>query len=51
MPGKDEMLNAAKIKPSKRTITEQGLVDAGSDDQAVRNADHEARRQERVYGK
>lgn len=48
---KDEYLNAAKKKPSNRTIHEQGLVDKGSNMQEVKNADYEAKRQEKIYGK
>nr|ALS91323.1 MetaGeneMark_Unknown Function [uncultured bacterium] len=51
MPNRDEMINAAKKTPSQRTVHEQALVDKGKGDQAVRNADHAAQREERVYGK
>lgn len=51
MPTRDEHINAAKKKPSERTAHEQHLVDSGSNIQAVRNADFEARRQERAFGK
>lgn len=50
VPNKDEYVNAAKKMPSARTAAEQRLVDQGSNMQEVRNADHEAKRQERVYG-
>lgn len=46
-----EMLNAANKTPSQRTAYEQSLVDRGSADQRVRNADHEAKRNERIFGK
>lgn len=45
-----EYLNAAKKMPSARTAEEQRLVDKGSNIQAVRNADHEAQRQEKIHG-
>ena len=40
--------DAARKMPSKRTVAEQALVDQGSNQQEVRNLDHEARRQERA---
>ena len=45
-----DYLNAANKIPSARTAAEQALVDRGSNIQAVRNADDEARRQERIHG-
>lgn len=48
---KDEFLNAARVKPSNRTPAERALVERGKSMQDVRNADFEAQRQERIYGK
>jgi hypothetical protein len=45
------MINAAKVKPSNRTPHQQGLVDKGRGDQAVRNADSAAQREEKIHGK
>lgn len=50
MANKDEYLNAAKKRPSQRSSAEQRLVDSGRNMQDVRNADHEAHRQERIHG-
>jgi hypothetical protein len=51
MAGKQEYLDAANKKPANRSSYEQGLVDKGSNMQDVRNADAEAQRQQRIYGK
>jgi hypothetical protein len=51
MTTKQEALDAANKKPANRSAHEQGIVDNNLDDQAVRNTDHEARRQQRIYGK
>lgn len=51
MPGKQEMVNAAKIKPSDRTPAEQSLVEQGKDILEVKNTDHEAARLERIHGR
>ena len=40
---------AANKRPSERTETDRAAINMG--DQATRNADHEARRLERIYGK
>ena len=40
---------AANKRPSERTETDWAAMNMG--DQATRNADHEARRLERIYGK
>lgn len=50
MPGMQEMRDAAKKKPAQRTPYEQGLVDAGQSIQEIRNLDHEAKNQQRVFG-
>jgi len=50
-PTEQEARDAAKKTPASRTTHEQWLVDHGSGSQAVRNADHKAREQQRVYGK
>lgn len=50
MPGMQEMRDAAKKKPSQRSVYEQGLVDQGKGIQEIRNLDHEARRQQRAFG-
>lgn len=51
MANKEDYVNAAKKLPSNRTVEEQRLVDKGSNMQEVRNADHEAKRQEKIHGK
>ena len=48
---REQYINAAKKTPSNRTVEEQALVDQGSNMQEVRNADFEAKRHERIYGK
>lgn len=50
MSGRQEKLDAANKKPANRTAYEQGLVDDGADDQGVKNADFEAKRQQRIHG-
>ena len=47
---RQQALDAAKKKPADRSPTEQGIVDANKGDQAVRNADHTAKEQQRVFG-
>lgn len=51
MPTERDYINAAKKTPSARSSEEQAMVDRGSNMQSVRNADHAAREQERIYGK
>jgi len=48
-----QMLDAAKIKPGNRTLTEQGYVDAGKNAgiQSVKNADFKAKEEQKVHGK
>lgn len=50
MTTQQERVNAAKKGPSARDAADQRLVDEGWGSQEVRNADHEARRQERAFG-
>lgn len=45
-----QALNAANKRPSARTAAEQRDVDNCSNLQSVRNADFEAKRQERIHG-
>lgn len=42
-----QMRDAAKIPPSKRTVAQQAAVSAGRDIQAVRNIDYESKRADR----
>lgn len=51
MANKDEYVSAAKVPPSQRTSRDEQLVRQGSNMQEVRNADHEARRQESANGR
>jgi hypothetical protein len=50
MATEQQRRNAANKMPSARSAEEQRLVDTGRGSQAVRNADHEAQRQERIHG-
>lgn len=43
---RQDAINDAKVPPSKRTHEQQANVERNRGDQAVRNADHEAKRQE-----
>lgn len=45
-----QLLDAAKVPPSKRSASQQAMVSRGSNIQAVRNADAEARRIEKNGG-
>ncbi|HMI09271.1 MAG TPA: hypothetical protein VK497_02630 [Candidatus Saccharimonadales bacterium] len=47
---RQQALDAAKKKPADRSPEEQGHIDANKGDQAVRNVDFEAKRQQRAYG-
>ncbi len=51
MANRQEAINAAKKIPSARSTSEQALVDRNDSDQQVRNADHAAKREEKIYGK
>ena len=53
MATEQEYLNAAKKTPSSRSTADQALVDKGirAGMQSVKNADFNARRHERVYGR
>jgi hypothetical protein len=46
----DQYLDAANTRPSARTAEQRRLVEDGKNIQAVRNADEEAKRLERIYG-
>ena len=53
MANKDEYLNAAKKAPSQRSTREQQLVDRGLSFGMldVKNADHDAKRHEKNFGR
>jgi hypothetical protein len=52
MPNKSDYDNAAKKAPSERSAHEQSLVDKGKSAgmQSVKNFDHEAQRNKRIFG-
>ncbi|QHN42735.1 hypothetical protein GII36_02605 [Candidatus Mycosynbacter amalyticus] len=46
----DAAENAAKKDPSKRTVTEQQLVDKHLNRQSVKNLDHKAHEEAKIHG-
>jgi hypothetical protein len=42
--------NAANKRPSQRSAAEQRIVDNNMGNQAVRNADHAAKQEQKTYG-
>jgi len=51
MPNAQDHINAAKKRPSDRSVADQALVDGGRGRQDVRNTAFEAERLERIYGR
>jgi hypothetical protein len=50
MATEQQARDLAKKKPADRTPAEQAIVDQHRGSQAVRNLDHEAKRQQRIHG-
>lgn len=48
---REQVLAAASVKPSDRTDSQRAAVASDANNPAVRNANAEAARQERIYGK
>ena len=48
--GREQVLAAASVKPSDRTDEQRAAVASDATNPAVRNADAEAARQERIHG-